>query len=92
MATVHLHRDNVADTLALLHALIGDRSTAVPGYTVDETGADVDWDLLAESWLSRTEKAVVHIAHGCAILERHGGGLPLELRLQVRAAVESTTE
>jgi len=26
------------------------------------------------------------------ILERHGGGLPLELRLQVRAAVESTTE
>ena len=37
--------------------------------------------------LSTTEKAVVHIAHGCAILERHGGGLPLELRLQVRAAV-----
>jgi hypothetical protein len=34
----------------------------------------------------------VHIAHGCAILERHGGGLPLELRLKVRAAVESTTE
>jgi hypothetical protein len=92
MATVHLHRDDVPDTLALLGALLGDRSTAVPGYTVDETGADVDWDVLLEGWLSTTEKAVVHIAHGCAILERHGGGLPLELRSQVRAAVESTTE
>jgi glycine/D-amino acid oxidase-like deaminating enzyme len=49
-------------------------------------------DLLAESWLSTTEKAVVLIAHGCAILERHGGGLPVELRWQVRTAVASTTE
>jgi hypothetical protein len=57
-------------------------------------GANVDWDLLVsgESWLSTTEKAVVRIAHGCAILERHGGGLPLELRWQVRATVTSTTE
>jgi len=92
VAAVHLHHDDVTDTLALLHALIGDRTHPPPGYTLDETGADVDWDLLAESWLSTSEKAVVHIAHGCAILERHGGGLPVELRWQVRAAVESTTE
>ena len=92
MATVHLHRDDVPDTLALLGALLGDRSTEVPGYSLDETGADVDWDLLLEGWLSTTEKAVVHIAHGCAILERHGGGLPVELRWQVRATVASTTE
>ena len=92
MATVRLHRDDVPDTLALLGALLGDRSTEVPGYSLDETGADVDWDLLLEGWLSTTEKAVVHIAHGCAILERHEGGLPVELRWQVRAAVASSTE
>ena len=46
MATVHLYRDDVPDTLALLGALLGDRSTEVPGYSLDETGADVDWDLL----------------------------------------------
>jgi len=94
MAMVHLHRDDVPDTLALLGALLGDRSKLPEGYILSTTGADVDWDLLAsaESWLSTTEKAVVHIAHGCAILERHGGGLPSELRSQVRAAVDSTTE
>jgi hypothetical protein len=92
MARVHLHRDDVPDTLALLHALMDQRSKLPDGYILSTTGAEVDWDLLAESWLSTTEKAVEHIAHGCAILERHGGGLPVELRLQVRAAVESTTE
>jgi hypothetical protein len=68
------------------------RSKLPEGYILSTTGADVDWDLLLESWLSTTEMAVVHIAHGCAILVRHGGGLPLELRSAVRAAVESTTE
>jgi hypothetical protein len=92
MTTVHLHRDDVPDTLALLGALLGDRCKLPEGYILSTTDADVDWDLLLESWLSTTEKAVVHIAHGCAILERHGGGLPLELRSAVRAAVESTTE
>ncbi len=92
MTTVHLHRDDVPDTLALLGALLGDRTHPPPGYTPDETGADVDWDLLADGYLSTSEKAVVHIAHGCAILERHGGGFPVELRWQVRAVVASTTE
>jgi hypothetical protein len=93
MATVHLHRDDVPDTLALLKALlVDDRSKAPPGYILSTTRADVDWDLLLEGWLSTTEKAVVHIAKGCAILERHGGGLSPELRSAVRAAVESTTE
>ncbi len=92
MAAVHLHHDDVPDTLALLGALLGQRSKLPAGYILSTTGADVHWELLAESWLSTTEKAVVHIAHGCAILERHGGGLPSELRSQVRAAVDSTTE
>ena len=92
MTTVHLHRDDVPDTLALLGALLGDRSKLPAGYILSTTGADVDLDLLAESWLSTTEKAVVHIAHGCAILERRGGGLPVELRCRVQASVKSTTE
>jgi hypothetical protein len=50
MTTVHLHRDDVPDTLALLHALIGDRTHPTPGYTPDETGADVDWDLLGDGY------------------------------------------
>ncbi len=76
MATVHLHRDDVPDTLALLHALLGDRTHPTPGYTPNETGADVDWDLLGDGYLSTSD----------------GGGLPVELRWQVRAAVASTTE
>src|SRR5216683_74496 len=50
MATVHLHRDDVPDTLALLNALLGDRTHPPPSYTPDETGADVDWDLLADGF------------------------------------------
>jgi hypothetical protein len=92
MVTVHLHRDDVPDTLALLNALLGDRTHPAPGYTPDETGADVDWEELLASWLSTSEKAVAHIARGCSVLERHGGGLPVELRWQVQAAVKSTTE
>ena len=69
-----------------------DRTYPTTGYTPDETGADVDWNELADGYLSTSEKAVVHIAHGCAILERRGGGLPVELRWQVQASVKSTTE
>jgi hypothetical protein len=58
MTMVHLHRDDVPDTLALLHALLGDRTHPTPGYTPDETGADVDWDLLGDGYLSISEKAV----------------------------------
>ena len=92
MATVHLHRDDVPDTLALLNALLGDRTHPAPGYAPDETGADVDWARLADGYLSTSEKAVVHIANGSSVLKRQGGGLPIELRWQVLAAVKSTTE
>ena len=33
----------------------------------------VDWDRLADSWLSGAEQGVVHLARGCAALERAGG-------------------
>jgi hypothetical protein len=91
MTSMHLHRDDVPDTLAVLDALLGNRETPSAGYTPDETGADVDWDLLANSCLSTSERAVVHIARGCAMLERQGGGLAPELRWQVRATIESVT-
>jgi hypothetical protein len=88
----HLHRDDVPETLALLNVLLGNRATLPEGYTPDETGADVDWGLLADSYLSTSEKAVVDIAHGLAILERHGGKFGRELRDQILAAVQTIIE
>lgn len=54
--------------------------------------ADVDWELLAESYLSTSEKAVVYIARGLAILEPHGGKFELGLRDQILAAVQTIVE
>jgi hypothetical protein len=57
-----------SDGGGLAHTREVDRNELPERYTPDKTGADSDWGLLAESWLSTTQKAVVHIAHGCAIL------------------------
>jgi hypothetical protein len=92
MSAVHLHRDDVPETLALLHTLLGYRDPLPNGYIPDSTGADVDWDVLAESYLSTSEKAVVYIAHGLAILERQGGKFDLKLRDQILAAVQTIVE
>jgi hypothetical protein len=78
--SVHLHGDDYPDTLALLQALFAGRvdDAAGIGFACSETGAWVDWDrLTAGSWLSSREIAVVYIAQGCAIAERHGGVGPL---------------
>lgn len=78
---VHLHLDDHPATLELLAALFsrrGDRDTARLGYEATEHGAWVDWATLAESGLSSTERAVILIAQGCAVLER-AGGLPDDL-------------
>lgn len=72
----HLHSDDYPQTLVFLAGLL-DRPAPPAGYERTERGALVDWDQLTEmSWLSSTEIAAVHIAHGCAILERHGGAGP----------------
>ena len=92
MSIEHLQRDDVPETLALLNVLLGGRQTAPPGYAPHASGADVDWELLADSELSTNEVAVVHIAHGCAILERDTRGLPLQLRSQVLATVQTIIE
>jgi hypothetical protein len=92
MSIERLHRDDVPETLALLRVLLGNRANLPDGYAPDASGADVDWDLLADSNLSTSEKAVVYIAHGLAILERRGGRFELHLRDQILAAVQTVIE
>ena len=86
---VHLHIEDHPETLRLLGELVGERGHANLGYQATEGGAFVDWERLAAGPLSSTEVATVHIARGCATLER-AGGLPPRLThvvLQVVRAV-----
>lgn len=92
----HLHLDDYPATLALLTAVfqpkLHDRDgLADIGYQPTEHGAWVDWDRLANSWLSSTEVAIVHIARGIAVLEHHGGPPP-RLAAPVRDAIAAVTE
>lgn len=75
MSETRLHRDDYPETLRLLRAVFTGRTDFTRlGYHPDGNGATVDWDHMAnEAPISSTEVAMVHIAHGCAILERHGG-------------------
>ena len=91
--TEHLHADDAPLSLSVLRALVGHRADREQlGDRPDEWGADVDWDLLASGNLSTTEKATVHIARGCATIERHGGGLPNSVSGPVRAAIDGLTD
>lgn len=77
MTARHLHLDDYPETLRLLGALLERRSDREDlGYTVTEHGAFVDWERLSSGTLSSTEVATVHIARGCAVLERAGGVPP----------------
>jgi hypothetical protein len=77
-------------TLAILSRLLDRRARPPAGYERTELGAWVDWEALAGSYLSSTEVAVVHIAHGCAIAERHRG-LPPATVQTVRQTLEALT-
>lgn len=93
MSSAHLHHDDYPNTLALLSALIGHRTDGERlGYQPDEWGAEVDWEALTsiDAPVSSTERAALLIAHGCAILERHGG-LPPRLKGAVAAVVEAVS-
>ena len=92
MSTVRLNRNAVPETLALLDTLLARRDPLPAGYTPDRTGANIDWELLANSSVSPNEKAVVYIARGLAILESHGGRFELRLRDQILAAVQTVVE
>jgi hypothetical protein len=48
--------------------------------------------LLASGKLFTTEKATVYIDRGCAIIERHGGGLPGSVSGPIRAAIDGLTD
>jgi hypothetical protein len=93
MASEYLDRDDVPETVALLNALLGNRASPPKGYAAAASGVEVDWDLLvAAGGLSTSEQAAVHIAHGLALLERHGGRFELRLRDQILAAVQTIVE
>jgi hypothetical protein len=83
---VHLHRIDHPLTLDILSELLDHRGRPPDGYERTDKGAWVDWDSLAGSYLSSTEIAVIHIAHGCSIAERHGGLPPAAMR-PVREAI-----
>ena len=88
MTTTHLHRDDTPLTLRLLDGLLGHRhDRAEVGYRPDQWGAEVDWDQLTSGVLSTSAVAVIHIAQGCAIAERHGGPLPASVRGPLRAVI-----
>lgn len=74
----HLHLDDYPRALELLLAILRPArhehdQLADAGYQATEHGAYVDWDALATSYLSSTEVAAIHVAHGVAIAERQGG-------------------
>ena len=67
MATVHLHRDDVPDTLALLNALLGDRTHTAPGYAPDDQGTGSTFSALADRGLVSVQWHRVNV---------HGQGVP----------------
>ena len=88
-----MHREDYPNTLGLVAAVVAHRQDGERlGYRPTDVGAQVDWDLLTsnDAPLSSTETAALLIAHGCAILERHGG-LPHRLRDVVVAVVDAVS-
>jgi hypothetical protein len=81
----HLHRDDCPDALAILGAVACGRT--VQRVEPTDVGAFVDWDRLASSWLSSTERAAVTIARGVAQADRHGGLPPRVTAVVAHAAV-----
>jgi hypothetical protein len=92
MSAEHLLQEEVPETLALLRVLLVTRAARPPGYSPDGTAAEVDWEVLANSALSTSEKTVVYVAHGLAIRERRGARFELRLRDQILAAVQTVIE
>lgn len=93
MSSQWLHRADYANTLRLLEEVVGHRHDREElGYSPEQDGAEVDWEALTstDAKVSSTERAVLLIAQGCSILERHGG-LPPRLGSTVAAVVEAVS-
>lgn len=90
MSETYLHADDAPCSLSILDALFAHRRTPLPGWEPDDTGATVDWDALANGWLSSSERIVVLFARACASAERYGGALPCTA--EIRRAVATLAE
>ena len=75
----HLDVEECPETLRLLERLFDVQLRTNPdrlaarGFERTSRGAWVHWARLADSDLRALDKAVVHIAYGCSVLERTGG-------------------
>lgn len=67
----HLHHDDHPATIGLVESVIHGRP--LPGVEPTDAGVWINWDEVAASYLSSTEKATMQVARGLAVLERHGG-------------------
>jgi hypothetical protein len=78
----HLDVQACPDTVRLLETLFNAQlrddpdGLAALGFERTPRGVWVDWNRLADSDLAPGDKAIVRIAHGCAVLERTGGIRP----------------
>ena len=86
--TVHLHRDDCPQALAVLEAVLNGRPH--PDFAPTETGAYVDWELLRRSFLSSTETGAVIIAEGIARIEQ-AGRIPPNIAPAVTEAIRHVT-
>ena len=90
-AAIHLHLDDYPHTLRLMATLLARRTDHDRlGYRATEHGAWVDWEhLITTAPLSSSQVAAMHIARGCAGLERANGAGPMGEALTdaVRAVV-----
>ena len=89
MTKRHLHREDYPETLAVLNAVVGDRTIPIV-WEPTEVGAHVDFDAAHQSFLSTTEVAVFDIARGLHTLEWHGGPPP-RVAMPLRTAIEKVT-
>ena len=72
MTTTHLHEIDYPLTMEILDALFGGRDLK-EGFVRVPSGAIVDWEILENECLSRTERATAEVAHGISIIEWCGG-------------------
>jgi hypothetical protein len=89
--TEHLHADDVPLSLSVLRALVGltESNSATGPRNGEPTSTGTSWPAGS---CPPPRKPPVHIARGCAIIGRHGGGLPNSVSGPIRAAIDGLTD